>query len=105
MPLGAPPLAWPALAAYSAGQLNQFHTPSTVVTDRLFRDCFGLGNVSHSWAWPGTTQAQAVQQFADAMDNRQPQSRAAIVHSRWASRWESGTATSGPRSSSSATIP
>ncbi|MBY0229449.1 MAG: hypothetical protein K2W96_09235 [Gemmataceae bacterium] len=47
-PLGTPPLAWPALAAFAAGQVNMLHTPSTANADRLFRDCFGLGNVSAS---------------------------------------------------------
>ena len=41
---------WPALNAYVMGLLGRFNNPSPPKENQLFRDCFGLENVSNSWA-------------------------------------------------------
>ncbi len=67
-----PPFAapWPALNAYVAGRLANFHTPSQQNVEQLIRSCLGLNNVHHMWTWQNCTSAQAVQRLTDAMTFR-----------------------------------
>lgn len=78
--VGAPPLAWPGMEAFTAAQLGGFHNPSTSNIDRLFRECFGLANLSQSWAWRGTTSPDAVRRLGDILTNRNQASHG--VHPR-----------------------
>ena len=69
-PPAAPLGTWPALNAYVMGILGNFNTPNQNNVERLIRNCLGLPNVHHHWAWQNCTPAQAVQRLSDAMTLR-----------------------------------